>query len=128
MYVCPVCSYNRLRYPPEEGGVICPSCGTQFGYTDAGVSHDQLFAEWLEGGALWQSKVVPPPPGWNAFQQLANRGRVAESRPITRTEYSPTGFTQLGERLAIVQNRPRTEIRGHWQIIDLAEGTRVAPA
>ncbi len=78
MHTCPVCGYDRLQYPADDG-VICPSCGTQFGYTDAGVSHDELFREWLLGGAHWQSRVIPPPLGWNRDEQIRNRFRASEA-------------------------------------------------
>ncbi len=78
MYTCPVCGYNKLQYPADDG-MICPSCGTQFGYTDAGVSHDVLFKEWLLGGAHWQSRVISPPPDWNRDEQIKNRIRAREA-------------------------------------------------
>lgn len=78
MYTCPVCGYNRLRYPPDDY-TICPSCGTQFGYTDANVSHAQLLREWLLRGHPWHSNVTPPPPGWNYLKQLENLPKRASA-------------------------------------------------
>jgi hypothetical protein len=78
MNTCPVCGYDRLQYPPDDHN-ICPSCGTQFGYTDAGVSHDELFSEWLLGGAHWQSRVIQPPPDWNRYEQIKNRLKAREA-------------------------------------------------
>lgn len=70
MYRCPVCGYDQLRFPPDDS-TICPSCGTQFGYSDANTSYEQLRAEWLLNGAHWQSNVIHPPQNWNANSQLA---------------------------------------------------------
>lgn len=58
-HTCPVCGYNRLVAPPEEG-TICPSCGTQFGYHDFAFSHAELRAHWLANGARWWSKNILP--------------------------------------------------------------------
>jgi len=69
-YTCPVCGYNRLRFSPDDY-TICPSCGTQFGYTDARRSHEQLQAQWLASGAPWHSRVVPRPENWDAAKQVA---------------------------------------------------------
>ena len=65
MNTCPVCGYAGLRRPAEDF-IICPSCGTEFGYHDTAVTHDQLRALWLRRGAVWSSSVVPEPVGWNA--------------------------------------------------------------
>jgi len=58
-----------MAYPPEDYN-ICPSCGTEFGYDDAALSHEELRAEWLEEGASWWSPAQPPPPGWDGITQL----------------------------------------------------------
>ncbi len=76
MHNCPVCGYNRLRKPPTDH-VICPSCGTQFGYSDAGSRdiadiHASLRRGWITRGAKWHSKVVPEPASWNPWLQLIN--------------------------------------------------------
>ncbi len=68
IYICPVCGY-RMRYPPSDFH-ICPSCGTEFGYDDAGRSHEDLRAIWLRSGAHWWSSAEPPPPNWDAYTQL----------------------------------------------------------
>ncbi|SRR6266540_2730000 len=84
MYICPVCGYNNLRYPPRDE-TICPSCYTEFGYDDATRSHAALRAEWLANGAHWQgANVMQPPPGWNAYEQLAN----LEPKPTSETTSS----------------------------------------
>ena len=72
-YTCPVCGYPELEDPPENHE-ICPSCGTQFGYHDFTRSHAELRARWLERGAAWHSRVDPPPPNRNPYQQLFEAG------------------------------------------------------
>lgn len=86
MYLCPVCGYNRLRFPPDNY-TICPSCGTKFGYSDITKTHAQLRAEWRAHGARWHSGVTPPPEQWDAYQQLAN----LEQRPMSETTSSTVG-------------------------------------
>jgi hypothetical protein len=73
MYTCPVCGYDRLRRSPDDD-LICPSCGTQFGYTDAARSHAELRRVWIAGGKRWFSTATPPPPGWNATMQVERAG------------------------------------------------------
>jgi hypothetical protein len=68
--LCPVCGY-LMRYPPSDFH-ICPSCGTEFGYDDAGRSYDQLRQAWLVAGPKWWSQVEPQPPDWNPALQLSN--------------------------------------------------------
>jgi hypothetical protein len=74
MFKCPVCGYNSLRKPPENHE-ICPSCGTQFGYTDEtpeplALAHTRLRRNWISNGARWHSRVVPQPPFWDPWTQL----------------------------------------------------------
>lgn len=103
---CPVCGYGGLAnapyYPDDWGsvddGVICPSCGTQFGYHDIAPGtryntakraerHDMLRQAWIAGGMRWgfspSSRRVedePPPEGWDPVAQLERLARHAESR------------------------------------------------
>jgi len=72
-YTCPVCGYDRLRYPPRDN-TICPSCGTEFSYDDFLDSHEYLRAQWIAKGARWWSPNQPPPPGWNPVVQLLRSG------------------------------------------------------
>lgn len=79
MYVCSVCSYQGLHAPPEDF-LICPCCGTQFGYHDATRSHSQLRLLWVEKGAKWHSRAISGPPNWDARLQL-NNGLAAIELP-----------------------------------------------
>jgi predicted amidophosphoribosyltransferase len=67
--LCPVCGY---KHTPEEHS-ICSCCGTEFGYDDCSLSHEELRNNWLKNGAKWFSTVSQPSGGWNyalAFHQL----------------------------------------------------------
>jgi hypothetical protein len=68
--ICPVCGY-LLRVPPINFH-ICPSCGTEFGYDDAGTSHAELRAIWLRSGAHWWSTTTSAPPNWDPYLQVDN--------------------------------------------------------
>lgn len=74
-YICPVCGFGGLSEPPENF-VICPSCGTEFGYTDFMRTHDELRRRWIDGGLKWHSRVIPEPPNWERrkYAQLKNIG------------------------------------------------------
>jgi len=66
--ICPVCGYSLERPPADYR--ICPSCGTEFGYDDAGRSHRELRTAWLRSGARWWSRSRPAPVGWDPYEQL----------------------------------------------------------
>ena len=70
MDTCPVCGY-RMPYTADNFH-ICPSCGTEFGYDDAGRTHAELRSIWLKSGAKWWSPVDPQPEGWDPYSQLEN--------------------------------------------------------
>lgn len=55
LYVCPVCEYDQLLRPPEDY-IICPQCGTEFGYDDFATSHDDLRQQWIAGGRRFWSQ------------------------------------------------------------------------
>jgi hypothetical protein len=63
MYMCPVCFFPEMSEPPTDFA-ICPSCGTEFGYSDAGRTWDELRDGWIERGKRWHSRVIPQPSGW----------------------------------------------------------------
>ena len=87
MYTCPVCGYDRLRFPADDY-TICPSCGTKFSYSDITKTHLQLRNAWLAQGAHWRSTVIQPPPEWNPFEQLAN---LNKPEPVSETTFSTEG-------------------------------------
>ena len=94
MHTCPVCGYSKLRRPPEDH-LICPSCGTQFGYSDAGTApiyaiHARLRAKWISRGANWSSRVVHAPPYWSPWLQLIRAGFAADMPFAAEVEVSET--------------------------------------
>lgn len=66
-YMCPVCGYDELRYPPKDF-YICPCCGVEFEAADA--PFEELRAEWVAGGMRWWSIATRPPKDWDATKQL----------------------------------------------------------
>jgi hypothetical protein len=72
-YTCPVCGFQSMPFPPTDYE-ICPSCGTEFEYHDAVKTHAELRQEWVRGGALWHSRVVPSPVQWDPWFQLISAG------------------------------------------------------
>lgn len=67
---CPVCGYVMRHLPIDFH--ICPCCGTEFGYDDAGRTHADLRASWLRSGAQWWSPNQAPPPNWDPYTQIDN--------------------------------------------------------
>lgn len=67
---CPVCYYDQMEDIDE--GTICPCCGTEYGYDDSMLTHEQLRDAWSADGCLWWSKAVghQPPEGWHAGIQM----------------------------------------------------------
>ena len=96
MNICPVCGFRGLAAPPTDF-IICPCCGTEFGYDDNNRSHDELRQAWLRDGARWFSEYTGPPRGWNPYGQLLRAGmahrvgtglahRVGAPRDVTTTK------------------------------------------
>ena len=71
-YPCPTCGYP-LKNPPTDSE-ICPSCGTQFGYSDSGRTYAELRENWVRRGAPWHSRVHRTPYAWNPWLQLIQAG------------------------------------------------------
>ena len=71
-YLCPVCGYGMEDQPDDYN--ICPSCGVEFGYSDAGRTFDDLRAEWIRIGMPWHSRYYKSPRGWNPRLQLLQSG------------------------------------------------------
>lgn len=82
-YRCPVCGFRGLAEPPWNGDSgsfeICPSCGVQFGYSDAAggdldrrlEAYRSLRARWIDGGMQWHfGAIESPPEAWDPAEQL----------------------------------------------------------
>jgi len=75
LYMCPVCGLVGSDEPPYDAYgcatfTICPCCGTEFGYDDSTVKHDELRRRWSAKGMLWWSTGLQPREGWNGYEQL----------------------------------------------------------
>jgi hypothetical protein len=87
---CPVCAYPDLSEAPyDEHGcathTICPCCGTEFGYDDAGNSHQTLRERWIANGMKWWSKRQAPPQAWDPVEQL-NRAGFLKDEGMARSK------------------------------------------
>ena len=78
--MCPICGYDKLPGPAEDF-LICPSCGTEFGYHDAAPTPEaveqrwkMLRDRWLATGPRWHSRLVPKPHDWDPFHQVMREG------------------------------------------------------
>jgi hypothetical protein len=85
LHICPVCGYTLDFEPWDEespSDEICPSCGTQFGYTDAirfrgsdteiKARYYELRQKWIDAGMIWDKGRSTPPPNWDPEKQLKN--------------------------------------------------------
>ena len=84
-YMCPVCGY--LMSKPPRDFTYCPSCGTEFGFTDSIKTYENLRKKWVANGARWWSTVRPAPPAWDSTLQLkflfaVNGGLAGTSLPF----------------------------------------------
>jgi hypothetical protein len=86
-YPCPVCGYQHNHWSEPAEAIsysfdICPCCGVEFGYNDAGRTHEELRSRWVAGGMKWFSRVTPAPADWNPRAQLGFD--VVEPQPHER--------------------------------------------
>jgi hypothetical protein len=106
-HACPVCGFGRLPRPLEDFD-ICPCCGTEFGYDDCTISHEELRRRWIKAGANWWSETTQPPTEWNPIIQLLEAKILpvelsASNDGSTETTTSFVGwgfYQQLDARLA----------------------------
>lgn len=101
MNFCPVCGY-RLPFAPADHH-ICPSCGTEFGYDDSGVSHEQLRERWMRSGPKWWSPVDARPSNWDPREQMLlgifSRPRENPTRELLSYATPLSGFkSRLGTK------------------------------
>lgn len=100
---CPVCNFNMPYL--YEIDVICPCCGTQFGYDDSAKTvsgrHercDELRIQWMEAGQPFRHPRLRP-IGWNPAHQAGDLLTVVEvMRPPfegRRLLVLPTTFERL---------------------------------
>jgi hypothetical protein len=95
-----------LKKPPENH-VICPSCGTEFGYSDVGPEsifeiHSGLRSYWVDHGAKWHSRAVAPPQHWNGYRQLIEAGLTGDVpffKNLTITIITALASTATGRKM-----------------------------
>jgi len=81
-HTCPVCGYNALEFPPRDHS-ICACCGTEFGYDDRVLTHQQLRDEWVSKGCLWfdcderRAGLLGDPEGPHQIETPDDQSRVA---------------------------------------------------
>ncbi len=104
-YPCPVCGYY-MEDPPRDYN-ICPSCGTEFGYHDAGRTHEELRNIWIKSGAEWWSPVDRKPERWNAYIQLLRAGlNVEVTASLSEDHSSSRKFPFTHEDLQTKKSEP----------------------
>jgi hypothetical protein len=93
--ICPVCGYGYLDEDAMNHDV-CPSCGTEFGYDDIGMSHEELRKEWLSSGGKWFDRSISPPSHWDPWNQVI----AAFYRPHIRSlrQYARVPAPEGGQR------------------------------
>ncbi len=100
--VCPVCGYDNLTHPPKDY-MICPCCGTEFGYDDFTATHEELRQEWMSNGCQWFSSRVLAPTGWDPVAQL----RTLELRILPQDagtyRYCIAVNTEANENFSVTQ-------------------------
>jgi hypothetical protein len=92
-HFCPVCGYDSLTRPPIDY-LICPCCGTEFGYDDVAHSWDELRSLWVSKGAAWFSKHTQPPQEWDVLNQIA-RLTLQNMRNIAGTNDPIVAITKM---------------------------------
>jgi len=87
--ICLVCGYNQME--PLELGIICPSCGTQYGISDEDATYSELRRQWINvAHAQWWSRYTPQPAGWSAVTQLRNIGYECTTADVQKINgYEP---------------------------------------
>jgi hypothetical protein len=80
-FTCLVCGYTNLDEAPYDNYgcasyIICPCCGTEFGYDDCTISHIALRQKWIKSGMKWWSKNILPQKNWNPKEQLQQLNRL----------------------------------------------------
>src|SRR5215831_19596617 len=106
-YPCPVCGYPDLPKPPLDMSYeICPSCGTEFGYSDFAVSveerhqrHRELMVQWLQTGPKWQAEWMEPPQDWDPRTQILEHlapmiNKNTTRRPVVQLPQSTGSFVR----------------------------------
>lgn len=73
-HTCLVCGYGGDQEFSPSDYQICGCCGTEFGYDDRVLTHQELRLEWIRMGFPWFDLDEPKPYAWDPLQQLLNAG------------------------------------------------------
>jgi hypothetical protein len=93
-HTCLVCGYSDdLDFVPCNYK-ICGCCGTEFGYDDLALSHEELRQEWIDAGCPWFDEEEPKPAGWDPYVQLL-RAKLIEPRRALRASNTVVFSTGL---------------------------------
>ena len=85
-HTCPVCGYDaELEFRPRDYQV-CACCGTEFGYDDRVLTHEQLRAEWMARACRWFDVEEPKPFGWNAYAAVSATNTKSRQPAIQPTD------------------------------------------
>jgi hypothetical protein len=88
--LCPVCGFELADGVREFS--LCPSCGTEFGYSDAATSHEELRVRWVSLGGPWSGRPELRPLRWDPVQQLEAAGLDAAANRL-RADLAGTGLS-----------------------------------
>lgn len=93
-HTCPACGYSAdIDFHPHDYD-ICGCCGTEFGYDDRVLTHEQLRAEWIQKGCPWFDPNEQKPLGWNAYDQL-QRAKLIPTLTLSTTTQTTIGRATL---------------------------------
>lgn len=111
-HTCPVCGYgDDLDFRPRDYQ-ICGCCGTEFGYDDRTLSHDQLRAEWIQRGCPWFDQLEPRPVRWSAYDQLQRAKLIPSNAALGTT----TRITLGGSAYRAADSSIRVRLRGEREL------------
>jgi hypothetical protein len=77
---CPVCGFDLAGGAREFS--LCPSCGTEFGYSDATRTHEELRNRWISLGAPWGGRPTLRPARWDPAGQLEAAGFAVAAKRL----------------------------------------------
>lgn len=76
IHTCLVCGYSGDQEFEARDYQICGCCGTEFGYDDRSLTHEQLRDEWISKGFPWFDPEQAIPIDWDPVNQLGSAGFV----------------------------------------------------
>jgi hypothetical protein len=84
-HTCLVCGYSDdIEFYPRDYS-ICSCCGTEFGFDDRVLTHEQLREAWISHGYPWFYANEPQPIDWDPYAQLVNAGLIGARTALGAT-------------------------------------------